>query len=578
MAISFDADSVQTRITNSLRAKESWQEVLFFSTNLTLIQAISEEIAATANYDEYLTREAKWSLARNKSSVMAQSQILSYEAKRQISATGILKVSAIDTFDSPPLVTIEIAKYTKFSSDTGIEFLSDNAYNIGLADDFIEIGIVQGRLIQLNFIANGNVNEEVDIDNENIEDSNIEIYVNNVLWSKIDNLVEHENTDQVYVIENKLDLSGIYIVFGDDIFGKKLENGDIIKINYIETDGVDGEIISIDSVTSVDSPIFNISGDRVDIFSTNDGEIIGGKNPESIDSLKSNATDYFQAGNRAVSSTDYKQMILNDFSFVSKINVWGVFENNVDQNKDQWEFVPTEENRVFITALTTSFEDLSESQKSDISIGIYEKKPPTDILSFLDTDKIRIAFNIDAFVKNKSFSLSSIATNIDQVLFDNYDISVMNYSQNIFFSQYVCLIDEINGIYYHNSFAEIIFENDFQNAYVLNSTLSLFEIEKNSVKFYVENKNTLVRELVAIDDGVGGLTAEVGYTLDPTSAITYENGNFFFSVSSGLSDPFADYSVIVFYKTVDENLILKNRKQIFKYDQAESTINVQYTG
>ena len=113
--MNFDVDSIKARMLTNLRSKTSWASVLFFSTNMRLIEIVAEALAELARYDEYLTREAKWELAQNKSSLIAQATKLDYFPHRKVGATGSLRISASATFNATPAKNITIPRWTTFS-------------------------------------------------------------------------------------------------------------------------------------------------------------------------------------------------------------------------------------------------------------------------------------------------------------------------------------------------------------------------------------------------------------------------------------------------------------------------------
>ena len=114
--------------------------------------------------------------------------------------------------------------------------------------------------------------------------------VNGELYQKIDSLLEAESgTDKVYELTNFKDFSGVRLKFGDDIFGKKLNDGDIIIFKFIETDGSNGNVHSQNSITTVSSIIYDEENLEVDLYCTNDNEISNGLDYEDIEKIKVNA-------------------------------------------------------------------------------------------------------------------------------------------------------------------------------------------------------------------------------------------------------------------------------------------------
>ena len=62
-------------------------------------------------------------------------------------------------------------------------------------------------------------------------------------------------TDKVYELTNFKDFSGVRLKFGDDIFGKKLNNGDSCFSNLLRR-WIKGNVYSQNSITTVKVQLF----------------------------------------------------------------------------------------------------------------------------------------------------------------------------------------------------------------------------------------------------------------------------------------------------------------------------------
>jgi hypothetical protein len=162
MATSFDVDSVKTRILNRLKAKASWQDILFFSTNSRIIDTISEEVSYLASYGNYLAREAKWGLARNRTSLVAHQDITRYKAHRKIGATGIIRVG----LDSDQVVLDDWVSTTTYDLNDDVAY--DNKYYTCTGFLIETVADVAGSLDGTYFILQddaGSVGFWIDVDN-----------------------------------------------------------------------------------------------------------------------------------------------------------------------------------------------------------------------------------------------------------------------------------------------------------------------------------------------------------------------------------------------------------------------------
>jgi hypothetical protein len=572
--ISFDAESIITRVINNLRSKISWAEVLNTSTSRQIVEPISEELAYEVNYDNFLTRENKWNLARNKTSLLAFTGIHRYEAHRKIGSQGILTLSADKTFNVAPTKNITIPVYTQFSSDSGIIFVSKNTYAITTSDLSIDIDIIQGIPRSFTYVASGDDFEEFDIDNDIIENSFYELYVNDTLWGRIENIFEADIADESYELTNKIDFSGIYIKFGNNINGKKLENGDIVEFKYVDTLGFDSNIESSNTVINVDSTILNIDGESVDIFCKNDDAIVGGQDVEELEEIRKNAPKFFQTGDRASNNSDYEQIILDEFSYVLKVLAWGTYENNIDQGLNPWENVPLEDNNVFVATIRTDgSESLSTAQKLEISERLNEFKAPTDIVQFVDGQIVHLIYEITAYISNRSYTLSDVKNSINLTLKTNYDLENREFFEHIRFSDYQRIIDEAEGVDYHHSIPIFYDKTYFSPAWTSDLSLPMFVITPSTVEVYIQDiVNDTDPILIGTDNGLGSIIGEPGYTLTG-STISYNTGIgaiILDNVPPVLTEAYTNYEIKTLYRTSTDDLVLKERYQTYGYDESLS--------
>jgi hypothetical protein len=622
MATEFDVGSITSRTNTRLSSKIAWNQLLLDAVAFRLNDSYSEELAYLANYFAYLVRENKWGLARNISSLLAYQDIHRYQAHRKISATGILRISldeslvTVEDWDSlvtytvgqqvayknkywqalttttpglEPDITpaewvrvdvshinnIVIPKYAIFSNNVAVSYLNIANEQLLAGDDYVDINILQGDLVTFNTVATGITNEEFQISNDSIENSFFEVTVNSVVWENVNSLLLEASDSESYELENFLDFSGVFLKFGNDNFGKKLVASDVVEFNYIQSLGYLGNTFSKNLVTTVDSPIVDILNNPVTVFCSNLSAVFGGQNEESLEEIRNNAPFTFQTGDRATSANDYKIIIIDNFTYVLKITVWGSYEINIDAGGDPWDFLPLEENRVYISIVTQSLQPLTTPQKLAISEQLNQYKAPTDIVTYEDAKIIRLVFNTSAFIQDKSYTLNEVRTNIDNDLDLEYSIENREFFESVRFSDYQALIDNVEGVDYHNTTVRVWEEYYFDVNYDFSVAALLFPITPSSIKVYVQDIITPNDEfLIGTDDGIGNIVAEPGYDLTG-SGINYTTG-IGSILSTPLSEPYTNYRIRLEYTIDDQNITLKERYHIVDYDQTRSVITAQY--
>lgn len=626
MDFSFEAS--RERLVNSLRAKTSWAKFLPYSTNLRLVDAVAKEVDELARYDEYLTQETKWDLARNRSSIVAEAAVRGYRPHRKIGAIGTVWISSKEyTFADywnnymyyseddytrlsdqtlyiakqdnlnvePPNSTyweqvsavhqyvIGIPKYTQVQTQDEVVFTVTQSTELLTSENYTSVPVVQGTPQTYKTTAVGELFEKITVIDDSIDDVYYEVFVNGNKYTEVEDVRTADSTDTVFQVRNKLDFTGIEIMFGNDITGRKLNSGDEVTIKYIRTLGELGEVLGQGAIDTVVSTLYDSKGNAIDTYCYNEESLSGGKNYETVESIRANGKLSFQAGERVVSATDYEVYIQDNFDFVQKVVVWGAYEQNKDDGVDLWTWIDTNENLVYISGFTTGATptQFSESQKINIIQQITDRKPPLDIMIFQDVVFVNTVINTQAYIENTGYLLPESKTRIQNALWDNYNITNYDFEQNIYETEYKSFIQGIDGIHHHYTYFEFYSDDEFTDAYTATDTLVMTPVKEQSIKVYVKNNTITGADWVLVgtddgdtnDDGEGAFTAETGYDLSGSS-IVYETGALYINVASGLSDDYGNYSIRVYYQTSERNLLLQGRNHIFYL--RETDVEVEY--
>jgi hypothetical protein len=241
-------------------------------------------------------------------------------------------------------------------------------------------------------------------------------------------------TDNSYVFFIYENVYGKYeISFGNGIFGKRLDNLNIVELEYILTSGSAANYIND----------FKMSGYETVITTTKIAG--GGDEKEDIESVRFNAPISIITQNRAVTANDYQSLIMREYSDIQTMNVWGG-ENHV----------PPEYGKVFISIKPKTAEQITDVQKTDILKTLLEKKVVTITPIFIDVDFTYIY--MDVFFKFNSNLSRESQTELETIV--RKSIKIFNISQlesfdNVFrYSNLLKTVDNSN-IAILNSFAQI---------------------------------------------------------------------------------------------------------------------------
>lgn len=583
----FDYDSVLARLKARVLSKLDGENLLLFSTNSAFLEAAAEEFADANLYDEFLTREAVWETAQGYNSIMKQVSFYDYKPHRKVGSTGYIRVSSSKTFDGSWGTNITIPKFTQMSGG-GLTFLSKESTYLAANANYVDIPVIQGEKTEKTIEITSTAYPElryasIAIKDPDIENSLYSVKVNGILWTEVDSIrLATSNEDLYYTLQTLSDFSGVEITFGNGVFGKKLEYGDIVTFEYLQTKGEDGNALSGGIITSVDTALKDESGTDVELFCNNLDALVGGSDYESVESIRSTAPLSFQTGNRAISSSDYATLI-KQTNLVDKVQVWGEKEINEDAGNKPGTYVEVSENLIYITGITIDPETgiglpLSESSKSLIREALNDKKGTTDILQFVDTQVVYVTFESEVYISNTKYSSEQVIGNVHNALASEYSLSEAAYKKNLYFSDYYKIIDAAEGVDHHRttlSFSEFF---KFSSAYLVSMNINLANIMPGTVKLYIRDTAADGEwSQLGHDNGSGIL---VGDQIDPSdpsqgsydlnsATISYTDGAIGdIIITYGLNQPFSNYEIRVDFALQDSeegDLNLKYRQQLFAY-------------
>jgi hypothetical protein len=190
---------------------------------------------------------------------------------------------------------------------------------------FNNIDIYEGTFLTKQFIVDGSLDQRFILNNSFIDTSTISVYVRGindsglgVEYSPVDNILNVDSSSRIYLLQEVQD-EKYELLFGDGLIGQKLENNAVITVNYIVTDGEEGNGASSFSFVGSISPS-NITG-SVSIETNQSSQ--NGSEIESIDSIRYFAPRIYSSQYRAVTSRDYEAIIKKIYPDTESVVVIG---------------------------------------------------------------------------------------------------------------------------------------------------------------------------------------------------------------------------------------------------------------
>jgi hypothetical protein len=261
-------------------------------------------------------------------------------------ASVTLQVGVSSSFTSPTL-TLEargpVCVGTASNENSYIFSIPENitttvtnqTATFGTADEPIEI--YQGTLLKKTFTVDGSLDQRFILDNSYIDTQTIIVKVKGASdtgvgreYQRVDNILSINSTSEIYLIQEIQD-EKYELLFGDGYFGKKLENGTIITVTYIVTDGEEGNGATNFAFagTFVDSLGGSATVSSTTLTTVNKSS--NGTSIEPVESIKYFAPRLYSAQYRAVTARDYEAIIQSIYPNTESVSVVGGEELNPPQ-------------------------------------------------------------------------------------------------------------------------------------------------------------------------------------------------------------------------------------------------------
>ena len=323
-----DFDQIKTSIKDYLRANSTFTDFDFEGSNFSvLIDTLAYNTYITAFNSNMVVNESFLDSATLRENVVALARNVGYVPRSRSAAEAVISFN-VSTNTTSPQLTLKSGLVCAGGSGTNETYIfcvpEDITVSVsnGVAS-FNNITVYQGIFLTKTFTSNTSINQRFLLDNSGVDTKTIRVRVGSRAYKVIDNFFEINKESEIFLIQEVSD-EKYELLFGDDIFGKKLENGSPIKVDYIVTDGErgNGPRVFTFSGTIVDSNGIVINPTQ-SVTITTVSPAQGGSEIESIDSVKYFAPRVYSSQYRAVTSKDYESIIQQIYPNTESVSIIG---------------------------------------------------------------------------------------------------------------------------------------------------------------------------------------------------------------------------------------------------------------
>lgn len=393
--------------------------------------------------------------ADRRQNIVSHAKLLGYIPRSKTSAFATINITVNNPAGSPSRLTLDRGtEFTTTINDKQYIFTvleTQTISPIGGVYTFSNVKINQGILKSTFYVVDSfDDYQYYEIADLNCDRETITVKVKENLSATLSDVytlakdfTKVNATSKAYYIQEAVS-ERFEIYFGDGITSRKLDAGNVVEIEWLSTAAEEGNGATIFTLNG------NIEGNtNVTISTVSKSD--SGSDRESNDSIKFNAPLTYIAQNRVVTPDDYRAAILENYSNIESIAVWGGEQND-----------PPQYGKAYISIKPKDGETLDEVEKQKIKDQILK---PRNIVSISPEiiDPEYTYLKLEVFYKYNPALTSRTAGELKQLVTD----TIANYNS--------ADLQQFDGVFRHSKLTRLI---DACDPSILNSTVRVFMVKR----------------------------------------------------------------------------------------------------
>lgn len=451
-----DFNQIREQIKSYLRANSDFESFDYEGSNMsilidilaynTYISAFNANMVANETFlDSAALRENVVSLARNIGYVprsrKSAKAIIDFDFKFDGNSNSVTLKKGLLVVGKQANTSYTFSIPDDITVTSPIDGGSSTLANPPRTAKFRNISVYQGTLLKKTYTVNGSLDQRFILDNSFVDTESIRVFVrksgssSGLEYSRVDNIASVTGGSNIYLIQEVKD-ERYELLFGDGLFGKKLDNGDTIEVSYIVTDGKDGN----------DGKFFSFSGTPVSDAGTPLASSVtptittiqtarGGADIEPVESIKYIAPRIYSSQYRAVTSRDYEGIIASIFPEAESVSVVGGEELD-----------PPEFGTVVISVKPRNGTFLSDFSKEQILAGLKKYSIAGINQRIVDLKILYLELDVFAYYNaTLSSDVEGLKSQITNVLSEYGKSTNLNaFGGRFRYSEAQCIVDRAN--------------------------------------------------------------------------------------------------------------------------------------
>jgi len=447
-----DFNQVKTTLREYLKENSDFTDYDFEGSNLsTILDVLAYNTYITSYNANMVANEVFIDSATLRENVVSLARNIGYVPRSRKSARSTVSFSVNTSNITPAPSTLTLKKGIVATTQGSF---GNNSFTFCILDDitvsvventafFENIEIYEGTFLTNTFTYNSRVpNQKFIINNIGIDTDLINVTVRpnenstrSVKYSLQDSLFDVKSDSKVYYLQESND-ERYEIIFGDNIFGQKLENNNFITVDYITSSGDAANGISEFTFAgrisyTRNAQTYNVTS-GISLMST--GLISsGGEEIEGVESIKKYAPRIYASQNRALTANDYETLIpAKIYPETESISVFGGEE-----------IIPPQYGKVFISIKPRFGDFLPNSIKDNIKLKLKKYSVAGIVPEILDLKYLYLEVNSKIYYNTNLAPSSAFVSTICQNNANKYaESSELNkYGARFKYSKFLKILD-----------------------------------------------------------------------------------------------------------------------------------------
>ena len=453
-----DFDQIKTTLKDYLKSNSDFTDYDFEGSNLsTILNVLAYNTYITSYNANMLSNEVFIDSATLRENVVSLARNIGYLPRsRKAARTKINFCDISSVSPTPPSVVLKkgavVATSKQFNGQSFVFGITEDK-SVSVVDgiaSFDQVEVFEGQVVEQSFeYSSRNPFQKFILSNSGIDLETLKVSVRpspnssvSLTYSRQDDLFDPDSgstitgSSPIYFIQ-EIEDEHYEIIFGDGIFGKALQDGNLVEVSYIKTSGESGNGIANFSfsgklVYTRNNSTSNVTS-GISLVTANESSK-GGQEIESTESVKKYAPQVYATQNRALTANDYEILIPNKiYPEAESISVYGGEE-----------LVPPQYGKVFISIKPRTGDFVSNAIKENIKRDLKKYSVAGIVPEILDLKYLfvetvsNVYYNVN-LARNVAAVSSLVKSNIDKYA-DSAELN--KYGARFKYSKFLKIIDQ----------------------------------------------------------------------------------------------------------------------------------------